>query len=180
MSISIWWISTRFLFTLQKTSGFRFPFVKQHQGFSSTFRRLTGFRFPLSKQHQGFSSPFRRLTDFVSPFPIYLLFSPITSTLLRLYDSDLPWKHSPRVSISRFQAFISSYLHYQVNIVVSSCSRVVSPSPNLHGDEWISVRYFRSEFASLSSWYFISHFTIWIVQQCFFHSLFHMGRVIII
>ena len=41
----------------------------------------------------------------------------------------------------------------------------------------LSARHCRTDFACLSSWYFISHFTFCIAQQCFFHSLFHKGEI---
>ncbi len=64
--------------------------------------------------------------------------------------------------------------------------KCVSPPPISHGGEWLSVLFthlfelscpiLSGRFCLLSTWYFISHFHIFIAQQCFFHSLFHMGE----
>jgi len=69
-----------------------------------------------------------------------------------------------------------------------SCSTYVSPPPISHGGEWLiiciffvlSARYCRADFACLSSWYFISHFTFCIAQKCFSAlAYFAWGRAII-
>ncbi len=82
------------LFTLHKTYGLRFPFSKQHQGFSSPFRRLKGFTFPFPRyhgasdvvshyqdsrvplnhesNHQGFRFPVSKVHSYIHKVPLHL------------------------------------------------------------------------------------------------------------
>jgi hypothetical protein len=60
--------------------------------------------------------------------------------------------------------------------------KCVSPPPISHGGECLSVLFlyllscpiFTGRSCLLSTWYFISHFTSFIAQQCFFIALFRM------
>ncbi len=64
--------------------------------------------------------------------------------------------------------------------------KCVSPPPISHGGECLSQAVlflylfscpiFTDRSCQLSTWYFISHFHIFIAQQCFFHGLFRMGE----